>query len=87
MDDLTSPPASPITITTATVATIPTAGQIPLVYRLIMLRDAVAHIAFAILWLFGYARVSPVSFRRNYFASRPCPFLFLCRPQCLSHDF
>ena len=81
-DALTSPP-SPI----ATATTIPTTGQIPLVYRLIMLRETVIYIAFAILWLFGYARVSFLSFRRNLSRLRPCPLSFLCRPQCLICGF
>ena len=79
MDTLTSPPASPVTPAT----TIPTTGQIPLVYRLTMLREAAGYIAFAILWLFGYARVS----RRNFSRLRPCPLPFFCGPQCLSPDF
>ena len=81
-DALTSPPSS---IAPATI--IPTAGQIPLVYGLTMLRETVIYIAFAILWLFGYARVSFYSFRRNLSRVRPCPLSFFCRPQCLTCGF
>lgn len=55
MDPLSPPPPSPV----IQVATIATPGQIPSVYRLTMLHEAVAYVAFAILWLFGYARVRP----------------------------
>ena len=81
-DALTSPPSS-----IATATTIPTTAQIPLVYGLTMLRETVIYIAFAILWLFGYARVSFLSFRRNLSRLRPCPLSFFCRPQCLTCGF
>jgi len=61
MDALSSPPVSPI----APATTIAAAGQNPLAYRLTMLREAVVYLAFAILWLFGYARVR-LSLRRNF---------------------
>lgn len=42
-----------------------------------MLREAVSYVAFAILWLFGYARVSPSP--SKFLRLRACPFpvLFL----------
>lgn len=80
MDARASPPSSPVTPATTTAA----GGQIRLVYGLTMLRDAVAYIAFAILWLFGYARVCLSCLPPSKSSpSVACLFPSLCPSPCL----